>query len=68
MTRPVTLVGFALFAAAMAACQTLALLRGTMATLGQALARVRRSTLGRGLLLATWLWLGWHLFVRAEYH
>ena len=55
-------------AAAMVTVQTVALLRGTMATLGQALARLRRSTAGRGLILATWLWLGWHLFVRAEYH
>jgi uncharacterized protein DUF6186 len=67
MTRPVTLVGFALLAAAIAAAQTLGLRRGTTATLGQVLARARRSTAGRCLLLAGWLWLGWHLFVRADY-
>jgi hypothetical protein len=30
-------------------------------------ARLRRSRVGRPLVLLTWLWLGWHLFVRSSY-
>ena len=67
MTRAVTLFGFVLLGTAMTAYQALGLLRRRTATLGQALSRLTRSQAGRTVLLATWLWLGWHLFVRASY-
>jgi hypothetical protein len=67
MTRPVTIAGYVVLATAMAAYQTLGLLLGKTATLGQAVAALRRSRTGRVSLLATWLWVGWHLFVRASY-
>jgi hypothetical protein len=67
MTRPVTLVGYVLLATAMATYQALGLVLRRTATLGQAVATLRRSRTGRVWLLATWLWLGWHLFVRASY-
>lgn len=67
MTRPVTLAGYVLLAAAMVTYQALGLLLRRTATLGQAVATLRRSRTGRLTLLATWLWLGWHLFVRASY-
>jgi hypothetical protein len=67
MTRPVTLVGYVLLATAMATYQALGLLLRKTATLGQAVATLRRSRTGRMSLLATWLRVGWHLFVRASY-
>lgn len=33
-------------------------------TISDMLRTVNRSTAGRWLLFALWLWLGWHLFVR----
>jgi hypothetical protein len=67
MTRTVTLLGYTVLAAAMIGHQAFGLLSGRTATLGQAVARLRRSRVGRPLLLAAWLWLGWHLFVRGTY-
>jgi hypothetical protein len=67
MTRPVTVVGYVLLATAMATYQALGLLLRRTATLGQAVATLRRSRTGRVSLLATWLWVGWHLFIRAGY-
>jgi hypothetical protein len=40
------------------------LVLGRTATLAQALRRVTRSPAGRFVLLAGWLWAGWHTFVR----
>jgi hypothetical protein len=67
MTRPVTLVGYVLLATAMATYQAFGLLLRKTASLGQAVATLRRSRTGRVSLLAIWLWVGWHLFVRASY-
>ena len=67
MTRTVTLTGFAALTAAMMTYQALGLIRRRTATLGQAIAPLTRTRLGRPLLLAGWLWLGWHLFVRGGY-
>ncbi len=67
MTRTITLLGYAVLGAALLACQTLGLLLRRIATLGQALGRLRHSRAGRPLLLLAWLWLGWHLFARGSY-
>ncbi|HEX2046450.1 MAG TPA: DUF6186 family protein [Acidimicrobiales bacterium] len=66
MSRAVTLAGYALLFAGLVACQMAALLAGRIPTLGQAASKVARRPLGRWLLLAAWLWVGWHLFVRSH--
>jgi hypothetical protein len=67
MSRTVTLAGFVVLAVAIIAFQALGLLRRRSATLGQAIATLARTRPGRPLLLAAWLWWGWHLFVRGGY-
>jgi Family of unknown function (DUF6186) len=37
---------------------------GRIPTLGEWLGFVMRHPSGRGLILAGWLWLGWHYFAR----
>lgn len=64
MSRAATLWGYAVLALAVVAYQVAGLLLGRTATLGQALRRVTRVPAGRVLLLAGWLWAGWHTFVR----
>jgi hypothetical protein len=67
MTRTITLLGYALVAVAAAALELVARRSGRVATLGQALAAARRWWPLRAVLLAGWLWLGWHLFVRVDW-
>ena len=67
MTRTVTLWGYALLALIALAYQAVGLLLRQTPTLGQALNVLTRRRAGRVLLLAAWLWLGWHTFVRASY-
>ncbi|MGH9049040.1 MAG: DUF6186 family protein [Acidimicrobiia bacterium] len=63
--RWVTLTGWIVLAAAVIALDLRARLsRGPLATLGGALSTALRVPAVRGLTLAGWLWLGWHLFVR----
>jgi len=64
MSRAATLWGYALLALAIVAYQVAGLVLGRTATLGQALRRVARVPAGRFVLLAGWLWAGWHTFVR----
>jgi hypothetical protein len=64
MSRTVTLWGYAVLAVAAVAYQVAGLVLRRTATLGQALTRVTRVRAGRLLLLAAWLWAGWHTFVR----
>lgn len=67
MSRTITLVGFAVLAAWAAALELSARRRGRPAPFGAALTWA----LGRGWLrlavLAGWLWLGWHVFVRVDH-
>ena len=67
MTRTVTLWGFTLLAVASLVYQAAGLLLGQTATLGEVLTALTRRRTGRVLLLAAWLWLGWHTFVRGSY-
>ena len=67
MSRTTTLVGYYLLAAAFVGCQVAGLLWGRIPTIGQVVARVTRGRAGRWLLLAGWLWVGWHLFVRSHH-
>jgi hypothetical protein len=64
MSRTATLWGFAALAAAAAAYQVAGLVVGRTATLGQAVRRLTRFPAGRYLMLACWLWAGWHVLVR----
>ena len=64
MTRAVTLAGYGALAAALALFQLAGLLWRRTPTLGQAVAAATRRPPVRWLLLAGWLWLGCHLFVR----
>ncbi len=67
MSRSVTLAGYACLALAALACQLTGIVSRRTATLGDALTLLTRSLLGRLLVLAGWLWLGWHLFVRSRW-
>lgn len=64
MSRTVTLWGYALLAVAALAYQVVGVMLRRTATLGQALRRVTHFPAGRIVLLASWLWAGWHTFVR----
>jgi hypothetical protein len=64
MSRAVTLWGYAVLAVAGVAYEVAGLVFRRTATLGQALIRVTRVRAARLLLLAGWLWAGWHTFVR----
>lgn len=66
MSRTITLVGYYLLAGALVGCQVAALLWGRLPTIGQVVARVTARRTGRWLLLAGWLWVGWHLFARSH--
>ena len=66
MSRTTTLLGYYLLAAAFVGCQVAGLLSARVPTIGQAVARITARRAGRWLLLAGWLWLGWHLFARSH--
>ena len=67
MSRTVTLWGYAVLAIAALAYQPAGLLRRQTVTLGQAVRRLKTIPGARPLLLASWLWLGWHTFIRGTY-
>ena len=66
MTRGQTLLGYAVIALAIAACEWSARRRGA-ATLGTFIAWLATSRFTRLPVLAGWLWLGWHLFARVRW-
>ncbi len=66
MSRTSTLVGYLVVAVVMAGYQWLAWRRGG-ATLGRLLGALAGRPRTRWALLASWLWLGWHLFARASW-
>jgi hypothetical protein len=67
MSRTATLWGYAILAGAAVAYQATGLLLHRTATFGQALRRLTRIPAARPLVLAAWLWFGWHTFVRGTY-
>lgn len=67
MTRVVTLAGYAVLALCAVGLELSARRSGHRATLGQALDALLRRWPCRLALLAGWLWLGWHLFVRVHW-
>jgi hypothetical protein len=66
MTRLVTLAGYVAIVAAAVALEVGARRRGR-ATFGDALAVTLRPWPVRLVVVAAWLWLGWHLFVRVDW-
>ncbi|HET6832628.1 MAG TPA: DUF6186 family protein [Acidimicrobiales bacterium] len=66
MTRAVTLLGYALLVVAAVGVEVAARRRGS-GTLGDALTLTLRWRPARFVLLAAWIWLGWHLFVRVDW-
>ncbi len=67
MTRLVTLLGYGLIVACALGLELAARRSGRLATFGQALDLILRRWPFRLVLLAGWLWLGWHLFVRVDW-
>lgn len=65
MTRPLLLAGFAALAGAIAVLEVTARVtdRG-LATLDEVIGAAVRRPAGRVAALVSWLWVGWHLFVR----
>jgi hypothetical protein len=66
MTRAVTLAGYTLLVAAAVVQEVVARRRGAP-TVGDATTSALRRPPLRLAVLAAWLWLGWHLFVRVDW-
>lgn len=66
MSRTFTLVGYCGIAAALLACQVASVVSRRIPSIGQVASLVPSRRVGRWLLLAGWLWMGWHLFVRSH--
>jgi hypothetical protein len=66
MNRAVTLVGYAVLLVMALGLELVARARGR-ATFGDVVALALRRRPVRLLILAAWLWLGWHLFVRVDW-
>jgi len=65
VTRVITIAGFAAVIGALVVLEFLARREGSrIPTLGEWLGYVMRPRAGRLLILAGWLWLGWHYFSR----
>ena len=65
MSRTVTLWGYAVLGVAAVVCQAACLLLRQTSAIGPTLTRLKRVPLARAVLLGSWLWLGWHTFVRS---
>jgi len=66
VTRIVTLLGYVVLAAWAGWLQLTARRRGS-GTFADAVRALVRHPLVRALVLAAWLWWGWHLFVRVDW-
>ncbi len=66
-SRIVTLIGYAVIAMAAIGIEAIARRCGRLATFSDAIALALRRWLWRILLQAGWLWIGWHVFVRASW-
>ncbi len=67
MSPAVTVAGYVVLLFAMVIYQLVSVLLGRSATLGQVLGALKKSLAGRLLLAVGWMWVGWHLFVRASW-
>ena len=66
MSRTATLAGYWVIAALLLACQLASVVFRRMPSIGQMASLIASRRAGRWLLLAAWLWAGWHLFVRSH--
>jgi hypothetical protein len=66
MSRPVTLAGYAVLVLVALGLELAGRARGR-ARFGDVVALALRRRPVRLVLLAAWLWLGWHLFVRVDW-
>ena len=66
MSEAVTLLGYGVVLAALAGLEARARRRPGGPTAGRVLAVLLRHPAVQLLAAAAWLWLGWHLFVRAS--
>jgi len=66
VSRAVTLAGYAAVVAAALVLELVARAQG-YATFGDAVTAAVRCRPLRLIVLAAWLWLGWHLFVRVDW-
>jgi hypothetical protein len=67
MTRFVTLAGYVVIVAAAVALEVAARRQPGGARFGDAMELVLRPWRVRLAVVAAWLWLGWHLFVRVHW-
>lgn len=67
MSREITVIGYLFLAVAVAGMELAARLTGRLPTLGDAVGAANCSRAGRWLLIAAWIWAGWHFFVRAQW-
>lgn len=67
MSRTITLAGYAVLAAALIALDVVARRTHRMATFTMARRSLLRLPTTRWLVSAGWLWLGWHMFARADW-
>lgn len=67
MSREIIVAGYLVLAVAGIGVEVAARLTGRLPTLGEAVAAVNHRLTGRWLLLAAWIWAGWHFFVRASW-
>ena len=67
MSRTLTLTGFVVLALAILGYELLGVIWRRTPTVGEALGLVTKSRPGRWLVVAGWLWLGWHLFARGDF-
>ena len=66
-SRAITLAGYAVLAIVALGLEARARRSRGLATFGDVVAQALRRWPCRVLLQAGWLWLGWHLFVRAHW-
>jgi hypothetical protein len=66
MSRTTTLVGYWLIGVALLVCQSASLVSRRMPSIGQVVSLIATRRAGRWVLLAGWLWVGLHLFVRSH--
>jgi len=66
VTRLITLLGYVMLAASAVGLEIAARRRGS-GSFSDAVTIVMGRSPARLILLATWLWLGWHLFARVDW-
>ena len=66
MSHDLTLAGYAVLFGLCLVCEAVARRTGRIATFGRVVETVARHRMAGVLLLAVWLWLGWHTFVRVH--